>query len=144
MLIKPTIHIIIRWYIKTVTFSTWNFLDNRFGSLALVMEWRIHKRGGWMHSLLIYLFICRSHIMAALLLFFHFAALYELQRWYQCWCYSVTFSIAFISLCSLWCNMLSANDFEAVGCRHEYTTTAFDISLGLFGSRLLWIETACT
>ena len=34
---------------------------------------------------------------------------------------SVVFPIAFISLCSLRCNMISANDSEVVDCGHEHT-----------------------
>ena len=90
-----------------------------------------------MHHLFIYLFICCSNGMAALLLCYHFTALcvskgdirasaicYFCMFFLVHYCIgkpSQAFRIAFISLCSLCCNMLSANDSEVVVCEHEHT-----------------------
>ena len=97
-----------------------------------------------MHYLFTCLFICWSNRMVALLICYHFTTLctskYEISASAICYLWrfflvhyfigrpsqaslsaSVTFPLAFTSLCFLWCNMLSANLLEVVDCGHEHT-----------------------
>ena len=96
-----------------------------------------------MHNLFIYLFICWSNRMLALLICYHFTALCTSKGGISvsaiCYLWRfflvhyigrpsqaslvilMAFRIAFISLYSLCCNMLSANDSEIVDCVHEHT-----------------------
>ena len=106
----------------------------------------------WMHHLFIYLFICWSSRIAALFLCYSFtaictskgdisaSAIYYFWRFFLIHYYVgrpsyaslaalAVFLIAFISLCSLYCIMLSANDTEVVDCGHEYTLLLFSMFL---------------
>ena len=94
-----------------------------------------------MHHIFIYLFICFSNRMVALLLCYHFtapctskvdiSAICYLWRFFLVHCYIgrpsqaslaavLVFPIAFIPLCSLCCNMISSNDSEVVDCEHDH------------------------
>ena len=117
-----------------------------------------------MHHLFIYLFICWSSRMIALLFCYAFVALCTskddtsasaicyLWRFFLVHYYTgrpswaslttlVAFPMAFISLCSLCCNILSAKDCELTLGMGIFSYS-FNIPLGLFGPLLLWIGTS--
>ena len=108
-----------------------------------------------MNYLFIYLFICWSSRMVAMLLCYHFTALCSSKGYisasaichlwrcllvlyyigrpsYASLATFVVFPIAFICLCSLYCNMLSANDLEVVDCGHVHTLLWPSIFLQVF------------
>ena len=121
-------------------------------SLFLHCNFNYMHMGGWMHNLFVYLFIYWSNRMAGLLLCCYFttlctskgdisaSAVYYLWRLFVYHYYigrpslalfgtSVAFSVAFIFLCSLCCNMLSANDSTVVDYGHKHTLLRSSIFL---------------
>ena len=105
-----------------------------------------------MYHFFIYLFILWSNRIAALFICYHSttlcisaSAICYLWKFIYLFIFvqvgrhrllaaSVSFPVAFISLGSLCCNMLTANDSEVVYCRHEHT-----LLLSLVSFRSTWM-----
>ena len=119
---------------------------------------------GWVYHFF-YLFISWSNRMTALFICYNSTALCTSKRDVSAramsylWRLISQFIVAQVSLhrflllrwsflqpsflCSLCCNMLTAQHSEVVGCGREYSLLWPSIFLCLFGSPLLWIGTTC-